>query len=40
MFRRLEFELSNTVKEDVEMAADYFVPVPRAESKGLRVIVK
>ena len=40
VFRRLEFELWETDKADVEMAADQFVPMPQKRSQGVRVIVK
>lgn len=40
VFRRLEFELWETEKGDVEMAADHFVPMLQKGSKGVRVIAK
>jgi len=40
VFRRLEFGLWETGRGDVEMAADYFVPMPERGSRGLRVVVK
>lgn len=40
VFRRLEFELWETRKGDVEMGADYFVPMPERGSLGVRVVVK
>ena len=40
VFRRLEMELYETGIRDVEMAADYFLPMADKNSKGVRVIVK
>ena len=40
MFRRVEMELWETGRDAVDMAADFFVPIPRAGTKGVRVIVK
>lgn len=40
LFRRIDLELFETGREAVDMAADYFVPIPRADTKGVRVVVK
>ncbi|KAK5115234.1 hypothetical protein LTR62_001434 [Meristemomyces frigidus] len=41
VFRRFELELFETErKRDVDMANDYFVPYARADSEGIRVLVK
>lgn len=40
MFRELDFELVGTGRDAVDMAADYFVPLPKAGTKGVRVLVK
>lgn len=40
VFRRVKFELYETDREAIEMAAQYFSPVPKAGTKGVRVIVK
>ena len=40
VFRRFEFELYQTVRSDVEPAHNYLNPMPRWDSKGVRVIVK
>ena len=40
MFRRFEFELFETVREDVDAAHDFMVPHPRLSSKGMRVMVR
>jgi len=40
VFRRFDLELYHTVRADVDVAADYFAPVPRKGSKGVRVLVK
>lgn len=40
IFRRFELRLFETNEEDVEMAHDFFIPVPRLGSKGVRVVVE
>jgi hypothetical protein len=40
MFRYFEFELYETDESDVELAHDFFLPFPRLDSKGIRVIVR
>lgn len=40
LFRRFDFELFETEKEDVMCLYDMFVPHPRKGSKGVRVFVK
>ena len=40
VFRRLDFELWDTDEGDVEMKSDFFVPMPREGSRGVRVVVK
>ncbi|KAH7032190.1 cytochrome protein [Macrophomina phaseolina] len=40
VFRRVEFCLFDTDRDAVDMAADYFVPMPKAGTKGVRVTVK
>lgn len=37
MFRRYKFELFEADVTDVEMAHDFFIPVTRLDSKGVRV---
>lgn len=39
VFRRFELKLYETDVSDVEMAHDFFVPMPRMDSKGVRVQV-
>jgi hypothetical protein len=39
MFRRYKFELFEADVSDVEMAHDFFIPVPKLDSKGVRVFV-
>jgi cytochrome P450 len=34
LFRRVDLELFETSRGAVDMAADYFVPIPRADTKG------
>jgi len=38
--REGSFELFETTKEDVEIAADMFIPFVKKGSKGIRVFVK
>jgi cytochrome P450 len=40
VMRRFDFELFETDITDVEMKHDYFNPLPKLDSKGIRVIVK
>lgn len=41
MFRKFEaIELFKTVREDIEMAYDFFSPYVRFDSKGLKVLIK
>lgn len=39
MFRRYKFELHETNVSDVEMGHDFFIPVTKLDSKGVRVFV-
>ncbi|KAJ0331815.1 hypothetical protein COL5a_002484 [Colletotrichum fioriniae] len=39
VFRRLEIELYETGRDAVDMAADYFVPIPKEGTQGVRVMV-
>ena len=39
VFRRLDMELYETERDAVDMAADYFVPIPKEETKGVRVLI-
>ncbi|KAF2274052.1 cytochrome P450 [Westerdykella ornata] len=39
MFRRYKFELFEADESDVRVAHDFFIPVPRLDSKGVRVFV-
>ncbi|OCK79946.1 cytochrome P450 [Lepidopterella palustris CBS 459.81] len=40
IFRRFAFELYETDMSDVTLKHDYFIPLPKLDSKGIRVIVK
>ncbi|MCJ1466251.1 hypothetical protein MMC07_004870 [Pseudocyphellaria aurata] len=40
VFRHVEFELYETDRDAIDMAAQYFSPVPKAGTKGTRVTVK
>ncbi len=40
LFRRFELELYETDRSDVDLKHDFFVPVPKLDSKGVRVLVK
>lgn len=40
VFRRVEFELWETKRDAVDMAADFLVPIPKPGTKGVRVTVK
>jgi hypothetical protein len=39
IFRRFEFELYETDVSDLELKHDFFIPIPRLDSKGVRVKV-
>lgn len=40
LFRRFDFQIWRTTQEDMDIVHDYFVPRPKKDSKGLRVLVK
>ncbi|KAF2758957.1 putative cytochrome P450 [Pseudovirgaria hyperparasitica] len=40
MIRYFDLELFDTDKTDVDMAHDFFLPFPKLDSKGIRVLVK
>ena len=40
LIRRFEFEVWQTTQDDMDIVVDYFVPMPKRGSKGLRVLVK
>ncbi|KAL7772633.1 hypothetical protein CFE70_002593 [Pyrenophora teres f. teres 0-1] len=40
MFRRYRFELHETTVEDVRVGHDFFIPVTRLDSKGVRVFMQ
>ena len=40
IFRRIDMELYETDKSDVEVKYDNFTPKSRLDSKGIRVLVK
>lgn len=40
VFRRFNFELVETGREDVDVARDCFIATPMKGSKGVRVVVK
>ncbi|EUC43694.1 hypothetical protein COCMIDRAFT_38356 [Bipolaris oryzae ATCC 44560] len=40
LFRLADLELYETDRSDVDMAGSFFVPLPKASSEGVRVIVK
>ncbi|KAI9673869.1 MAG: hypothetical protein M1817_002075 [Caeruleum heppii] len=40
LFRRFDFALFKTDRSDVDLAHDFFVAVPKLDSKGVRVLVK
>jgi hypothetical protein len=39
VFRKYELELFETTIEDIKMAHDFFAPVPRLDSKGVRISI-
>ena len=39
VFRRLNFELFETTRDAVDMASDYFIPIPK-DTNGVRVLVE
>ena len=40
VFRKLNLELWETERDAVDMASEYLVPMPKAGTKGVRVLVK
>ena len=40
LFRRVNLELFETEQDAVDIVADYFVPLPKKGTKGVRVLVK
>jgi cytochrome P450 len=40
LFRRYDLELFETDRSDVELAHEFFVPISKLDSKGVRVLVK
>ncbi|ETN44452.1 uncharacterized protein HMPREF1541_10633, partial [Cyphellophora europaea CBS 101466] len=40
VFRNFEFKLYQTEPSDVKLAHDFFLPSPRLDSKGVRVLMK
>jgi cytochrome P450 len=40
VFRRVDLELFETARKEVQMAREFFVPQPEVGSKGVRVVVK
>jgi cytochrome P450 len=40
VLRRFDLELFETTREDVDMVHDFFIPMARLDSKGVRVLVK
>ena len=40
LLRRFDFELFETTIADVEPVCDAFMPMPRIDSKGVRVFVR
>lgn len=40
MFRRYKYELHEADVTDVELGHDFFIPVTRLDSKGVRVFVE
>jgi cytochrome P450 len=40
LFRRVDLELFETGQDSVDIVADYFVPLPKEGTKGVRVMVK
>jgi hypothetical protein len=40
LFRRFELELYETDVSDVLLVHDFFLPSPKSDSKGVRVLVK
>jgi hypothetical protein len=39
LFRMFDFELHETTRDDIDVAHDFFNPLPRKGSVGLRVTV-
>jgi hypothetical protein len=40
LLRRIDLELYETTVEDVAVKHDIFIPFPRMDSKGVRVLIK
>lgn len=40
IFQRVDMELFETTVEDVKMAREWFIAIPKADSQGVRVLVK
>lgn len=40
IFRRFDTELFQTSREDVDIEQDHFVPRPKVESQGIKILVK
>ena len=40
IFRRFDLELYDTDVSDVLLAHDFFLPSPKSDSEGIRVLVK
>lgn len=40
LLRRMDLELYETTVEDVAIKHDIFIPFPRMDSKGVRVLIK
>lgn len=39
VLRRFDLELFDTTNEDIEAVCDAFMPMPKEDSKGVRVLV-
>ena len=39
VLRRFDFKLFDTTSEDIEAVCDAFMPMPKEDSKGVRVLV-
>ncbi|KAF2210105.1 hypothetical protein CERZMDRAFT_45960, partial [Cercospora zeae-maydis SCOH1-5] len=40
LFRRFDLELFETTRDDVDFALDIVVPMPKKDTKGVRMVVK
>lgn len=40
LFRRFDLELFQTTRDDVDFALDIVVPMPKKDTKGVRMVVK